>query len=87
MHLDVARHFFEPDFVKRYIDLLARYKINRFHWHLTEDQGWRIEIDAYPRLTEVAAWRDQTQAGREVAKHLPLCRILVLLFLNLGHIF
>lgn len=63
MHLDVARHFFGPDFVKRYIDLLARYKINRFHWHLTEDQGWRIEIDAYPRLTEVAAWRDQTQIG------------------------
>lgn len=63
MHLDVARHFFEPDFVKRYIDLLARYKINRFHWHLTEDQGWRIEIDAYPRLTEVAAWRDETQIG------------------------
>ncbi|MBT8488411.1 MAG: beta-N-acetylhexosaminidase, partial [Gemmatimonadetes bacterium] len=63
MHLDVARHFFGPDFVKRYIDVLARYKINRFHWHLTEDQGWRIEIDAYPRLTEVAAWRDQTQIG------------------------
>lgn len=63
MHLDVARHFFGPDFVKRYIDLLARYKINRFHWHLTEDQGWRIEIDAYPRLTEVAAWRDETQLG------------------------
>ncbi|MDX1493636.1 MAG: beta-N-acetylhexosaminidase, partial [Longimicrobiales bacterium] len=63
MHLDVARHFFEPDFVKRYIDLLARYKINRFHWHLTEDQGWRIEIDAYPRLTEVGAWRAETQIG------------------------
>ena len=63
MHLDVARHFFEPDFVKRYIDLLARYKINRFHWHLTEDQGWRIQIDAYPRLAEVGAWRAQTQIG------------------------
>jgi hexosaminidase len=48
MHLDVARHFFGPDFVKRYIDMLARYKINRFHWHLTEDQGWRIQIDRYP---------------------------------------
>ena len=63
MHLDVARHFFGPDFVKRYIDLLARYKINHFHWHLTEDQGWRIEIDAYPRLTEVGAWRDETHVG------------------------
>ena len=63
MHLDVARHFFGPDFVKRYIDLLARYKINRFHWHLTEDQGWRIEIDAFPRLTEVGAWRDETHVG------------------------
>ncbi|MEM7417652.1 MAG: beta-N-acetylhexosaminidase [Gemmatimonadota bacterium] len=63
MHLDVARHFQGPDFVKRYLDHLARYKINRFHWHLTEDQGWRIQIDAYPRLTGVAAWRDQTQIG------------------------
>lgn len=63
MHLDVARHFFGPDFVKRYIDLLARYKINRFHWHLTEDQGWRIEIERYPRLTEVGAWRDETHEG------------------------
>jgi len=63
MHLDVARHFFPPDFIKHYIDLLARYKINRFHWHLTEDQGWRIEIDRYPRLTEIAAFREQTQIG------------------------
>jgi hexosaminidase len=63
MHLDVSRHFFGPEDVKRYIDLLARYKINRFHWHLTDDQGWRIEIEAYPRLTEISAWRDQTQIG------------------------
>jgi hexosaminidase len=63
MHLDVARHFFEPEFVKRYIDLLARYKINRFHWHLTDDQGWRIQIDSYPRLTEISAFREQTQIG------------------------
>ncbi len=63
MHLDVARHFYGPEFVKHYIDLLARYKINRFHWHLTEDQGWRIEIDAYPLLTEISAFRDQTQIG------------------------
>lgn len=63
MHLDVARHFFGPQFVKRYIDLLARYKINRFHWHLTDDQGWRIQIDAFPRLAEVGAWRDETHVG------------------------
>lgn len=63
MHLDVARHFQGPDFVKHYLDLLARYKINRFHWHLTEDQGWRIQIDAYPRLTEVGAFRSETQIG------------------------
>lgn len=64
MHLDVGRHFFGPEFVKRYIDLLARYKINRFHWHLTEDQGWRIEIDRYPRLTEVAAYRAETMVEK-----------------------
>lgn len=63
MHLDVGRHFFGPEFVKRYIDMLARYKINRFHWHLTEDQGWRIQIDRYPRLTEVGAYRAQTHIG------------------------
>jgi len=63
MHLDVARHFYGPDFVKHYIDMLARYKINRFHWHLTEDQGWRIEIEAYPLLTEISAFRDQTHIG------------------------
>jgi hexosaminidase len=64
MHLDVGRHFFGPDFVKRYIDALARYKINRFHWHLTEDQGWRIEIRGYPRLTEVGAWRKETMVEK-----------------------
>ncbi len=63
MHLDVARHFFGTDFVKRYIDMLARYKLNRFHWHLTEDQGWRIQIDRYPKLTEVGAYRAQTHIG------------------------
>ena len=63
MHLDVARHFFPPDFIKHYVDLLAHYKINRFHWHLTEDQGWRIEIDRYPLLTEISAFRAQTQIG------------------------
>lgn len=63
MHLDVARHFHGPDFVKRYIDTLARYKLNRFHWHLTEDQGWRIQIDRYPLLTEVGAFRPETHIG------------------------
>ncbi|MHC4924675.1 MAG: family 20 glycosylhydrolase [Planctomycetota bacterium] len=62
--LDVGRHFFGPDFVKGYIDQLARYKINRFHWHLTEDQGWRIQIDAYPRLTEVGSQRAETMVER-----------------------
>ncbi len=60
MHLDVGRHWFPVDFVKRYIDLLALYKFNAFHWHLTEDQGWRLEIEGYPRLTEVGAWRRET---------------------------
>jgi hexosaminidase len=63
MHLDVCRHFFDVDFVKKYIDLLARYKMNTFHWHLTEDQGWRIEIKKYPKLTEVGAWRSGSQVG------------------------
>ncbi|MEQ8524556.1 beta-N-acetylhexosaminidase [Gracilimonas sp.] len=64
MHLDVARHFFPVDFIKKYIDLLAMHKMNRFHWHLTEDQGWRIEIKKYPKLTEIGAWRDSTLIGR-----------------------
>ena len=63
-HLDVARHFLPKEFVKKYIDLLAFHKMNVFHWHLTDDQGWRIEIKKYPRLTEVGAWRDQTLVGR-----------------------
>jgi hexosaminidase len=57
MHLDVCRHFFPKDFIKRYIDLIAVHKMNVFHWHLTEDQGWRIEIKKYPKLTEIGAWR------------------------------
>ncbi|MCX6134241.1 MAG: family 20 glycosylhydrolase [Ignavibacteriales bacterium] len=60
MHLDVGRHFFSKDSVKRYIDMIASYKMNTFHWHLTEDQGWRIEIKKYPRLTTVGAWRRET---------------------------
>ena len=57
--LDCCRHFMSIDFVKRYIDLLAYHKMNVFHWHLTEDQGWRIEIDKYPKLTDVGAWRKE----------------------------
>ncbi|MFT4092272.1 MAG: beta-N-acetylhexosaminidase [Niabella sp.] len=56
--LDVGRHFFPVEFVKRYIDFLALHKMNAFHWHLTEDQGWRIEIKKYPRLTSTGAWRN-----------------------------
>jgi hexosaminidase len=63
MHLDVCRHFFPVEFVKKYIDLLARYKMNSFHWHLTEDQGWRIEIKSHPKLTEVGARRKGSQVG------------------------
>lgn len=63
MHLDVVRHFFPVPFVKKYIDLLARYKMNSFHWHLTDDQGWRIEIKKYPKLTEVGGWRKGSQVG------------------------
>lgn len=61
--LDTARHFMPKSFIKKYIDLLALHKLNRFHWHLTDDQGWRIEIERYPRLTEVGAWRKQTVSG------------------------
>lgn len=60
MHLDVGRHLFPVDFIKKYIDLIALHKMNRFHWHLTEDQGWRLEIKKYPKLTEVGAWRKET---------------------------
>jgi hexosaminidase len=57
MHLDVCRHFFTKEFIKKYLDLMAMHKMNVFHWHLTEDQGWRIEIKKYPKLTEIGAWR------------------------------
>ncbi len=63
MHLDVARHFMPKEFVKKYVDLLALYKMNSFHWHLTDDQGWRIEIRKYPLLTTVGAWRARTLVG------------------------
>jgi hexosaminidase len=57
MHLDVSRHFFDIDFIKTYIDMIALHKMNVFHWHLTDDNGWRIEIDRYPLLAERSAWR------------------------------
>ncbi len=60
LHLDVCRHFFSIDEVKKYIDLMAFYKFNNFHWHLTDDQGWRIEIKKYPLLTEIGGYRDST---------------------------
>lgn len=64
MHLDVARHFFSVDEVKRYIDLLAMHKLNVFHWHLTDDQGWRIEIKKYPKLTEIGSIRKHTMVEK-----------------------
>ena len=63
MHLDVSRHLFSVDFIKKYIDILAQLKMNTFHWHLTDDQGWRIEIKQYPELQKVAAFRDETLIG------------------------
>jgi hexosaminidase len=63
LHLDCGRHFFDVAFIKKYIDLMAAHKFNTFHWHLTEDQGWRIEIKKYPRLTSVGAWRRETVVG------------------------
>jgi hexosaminidase len=65
MHLDCGRHFFSVAFIKTYLDLMARYKINTFHWHLTEDQGWRIEIKKYPLLTSIGSIRSQTLIGHE----------------------
>ncbi|RYE30267.1 MAG: beta-N-acetylhexosaminidase, partial [Sphingobacteriaceae bacterium] len=68
MHLDVSRHFFPASFIREYLDLLATYKINTFHWHLTDDQGWRIEIKKYPKLTEVGSMRAQTLIGNSHAR-------------------
>ncbi len=63
MHLDVCLHYFDLDFLKKYIDIMALHKVNRFHWHLTEDQGWRLEIKKYPLLTEKGQWRKETVVG------------------------
>jgi len=64
MLLDCCRHFWSVEVVKKYIDVLSRYKMNVLHWHLTEDQGWRVESDRYPRLTEVGAWRTEADGSR-----------------------
>lgn len=63
VHLDCSRHFFTIAEIKRFIDQIAKLKFNRFHWHLTDDQGWRIEIKKYPELTAIGAWRDSTLIG------------------------
>lgn len=65
LHLDVGRYFFPEYEICRYIELLAQHKFNLFHWHLTDDQGWRLEIRRYPRLTEVGAWRNETMIGHD----------------------
>jgi hexosaminidase len=69
--LDVARHYFPVSFVKKYIDYLAAYKINTFHWHLTDDQGWRIEIKKYPKLTQISAFRKETLIGAQQLMKVP----------------
>lgn len=69
MMLDVARHFQPVSFVKKFIDLLALHNINRFHWHLTEDQGWRVEIKKYPKLTELGSMRKETVIGRNTEEY------------------
>ena len=66
MHLDICRHIFTKDVVKRYIDMMALHGMNTLHWHLSDDQGWRIEIKKWPRLTQVGAWRDRTVIGRNM---------------------
>ena len=69
MHLDVGRHFFPKEFIKKYIDLLALHNMNTFHWHLTDDQGWRIEIKKYPKLTEIGSQRSRTVIGRNTQEY------------------
>ena len=69
MHLDVGRHFFPKEFIKKYIDLLALHNMNTFHWHLTEDQGWRIEIKKYPKLTEIGSQRSRTVIGKNTQEY------------------
>jgi len=65
LHLDCARHMFSLDEIRKYLDVMVMHKMNRFHWHLTEDQGWRFQMDAYPELSEVGAYRNGTMIGRD----------------------
>jgi hexosaminidase len=69
MHLDSSRHFWSVDEVKRYLDVMSYYKLNRFHWHLTDDQGWRIEIKSYPLLSQIACWREGTMIGEDFSSN------------------
>lgn len=69
VHLDVSRHFFTVDSIKRFIDILALHNINRFHWHLTDDQGWRFEMKKYPKLSTIAAERSETVIGRNSGEY------------------
>ncbi len=69
MHLDVCRHFYSVEFVKHMLDMMAMHKLNTFHWHLTDDQGWRIEIKKYPKLTEISSVRKETMVGHYVEKN------------------
>jgi len=67
MHLDCSRHFWTVDEVKKYIDVMSFFKMNRFHWHLTDDQGWRVEIKKYPLLTQISCWREGTAIGHDMS--------------------
>ena len=69
MHLDCSRHFWQVDEIKRYLDVMAMFKLNRFHWHLTDDQGWRIEILSYPLLSQIACWREGTMVGHDFSSN------------------
>ncbi len=71
LHLDVCRHFFGVDFIKRYLDWMAAYKYNVFHWHLTEDQGWRLALPKYPKLAEISAWRTEQDGARHGGFYTP----------------
>jgi hexosaminidase len=70
MHLDVARHYFPPEFIKKFIDTIAAFKFNYFHWHLTDDQGWRIEIKKYPRLTQIGSYRNETVVEKNFSPYI-----------------
>lgn len=67
--LDVARNFYSVDYIKKYIDVMAHYKLNVFHWHLTDNNGWRLEIKKYPELTHKGAWRNSTRTGKDRSMH------------------